>query len=112
MPQQFSDDNHLLLLIFTTLKCAHLSQTSQAALELAVSLYQATFDYAIKTEQESRVLDYYLKQLGLLRSEEHFKSDYNVKSCRYALREAIKRETFANDNIKNTFKIFLDQLDV
>ncbi|XP_030569879.1 ran GTPase-activating protein [Drosophila novamexicana] len=109
---QFSDDNHLLLLIFTTLKCAHLSQTSQAALELAVSLYQATFDYAIKTEQESRVLDYYLKQLGLLRSEEHFKSDYNVKSCRYALREAIKRETFANDNIKNTFKIFLDQLDV
>lgn len=102
----------MLLLIFTTLKCGHLAQTSPAALELAISLYQATFDYAIKTEQESRVLDYYLIQLGLLRSEERFKSEYNLKSCRYALREAIKKENFANDNIKNTFKTFLDQLDV
>ncbi|KAM8715158.1 hypothetical protein ACLKA7_002239 [Drosophila subpalustris] len=109
---QFTDDNHLLLLIFTTLKCAHLSKTSKPALELAISLYQATFDYAIKTKQETRVLDYYLKQLGLLRSEEHFKSDYDVKSCRYALREALSKQQFANDNIKNTFQLFLDKLDV
>ncbi|EDW03187.1 ran GTPase-activating protein [Drosophila grimshawi] len=108
----FSEDNHLLLLIFTTLKCAHLSKTSKAALDLSVSLLQSTFEYAIKTQQESRVLDYYLKQLGLLRSEEHFKSDYDVKSCRYALREALSKQQFANDNIKNTFQIFLDQLDV
>jgi len=112
MFQQFTDDNHLLLLIFTTLKCAHLSKTSKPALELAISLYQATFEYAIKTKQETRVLDYYLKQLGLLRSEEHFKSDYDVKSCRYALREALTKQQFANENIKNTFQLFLDKLDV
>ncbi|XP_030377030.1 ran GTPase-activating protein [Scaptodrosophila lebanonensis] len=109
---QFSDDNHLLLLIFTTLKCSHLSKTSKAALDLAVSLYQATFDYAVKTQQETRVLDYYLKQLRLLHSEEPFKSDYDVKSCRYALREALSRQQFANDNVKNTFKLFLEKLDV
>ncbi|XP_051858799.1 ran GTPase-activating protein isoform X4 [Drosophila albomicans] len=109
---QFNGDDHLLLLVFTTLKCAHLSKTSKPALDLAISLYQATFDYAIQTNQETRVLDYVLKQLGLLRSEEHFKTDYDVKSCRYALREALEKQQFANDNIKNTFKLFLEKLDV
>ncbi|KAH8273916.1 hypothetical protein KR044_003414 [Drosophila immigrans] len=109
---QFNGDEHLLLLVFTTLKCAHLSKTSKPALDLAISLYQATFDYAIQTNQEARVLDYVLQQLGLLRSEEHFKSDYDVKSCRYALREALGKQQFANDNVKNTFKVFLDKLDV
>ncbi|XP_017050524.2 ran GTPase-activating protein [Drosophila ficusphila] len=109
---QFTGDNHLLLLIFTTLKCAHLSKSSKAALDLAVSLYQATFDYALKTNQETRVLNYVLMQLRLLRCEEPFKSDYDVKSCRYALREAIKQPQFANDRIKNSFKTFLEQVDV
>lgn len=109
---QFTDDNHLLLLVFTTLKCAHLAQSSKPALELAESLYQATFDYAIKTKQEKRVLNYVLKQLELLRSEESFKSEYNVKSCRYALSEVLKKPQFANDNIKNTFKIFLENNDI
>ncbi|XP_017033781.1 ran GTPase-activating protein [Drosophila kikkawai] len=109
---QFNDDNHLLLLVFTTLKCAHLSQSSKAALELAVSLYQLTFDYAIKTKQETRVTNYVLKQLCLLRCEEPFKSDYNIKSCRFALSEAIRSPQFANDNIKNTFKLFLEKIDV
>ncbi|EDW27296.1 GL21210 [Drosophila persimilis] len=108
---QFTDDNHLLLLVFTTLKCAHLSQLSQPALELAASLFQATFDYAVKTKQETRVVNYVLKQLGLLRCEEAFKTEYDVKSCRYALREALKKPQFANDNIKNTFKLFLDKVD-
>ncbi|KAH8378378.1 hypothetical protein KR093_011069 [Drosophila rubida] len=109
---QFNGDDHLLLLVFTTLKCAHLCKTSKPAMDLAISLYQATFDYAIQTNQETRVVDYVLKQLGLLRSEEHFKSDYDVKSCRYALREALGKQQFANDNVKNTFKVFLDKLDV
>nr|AKC00915.1 Ran GTPase activating protein [Drosophila melanogaster] len=105
---QFTGDNHLLLLVFTTLKCAHLSQSSKAALDLAVSLYQATFDYAIKTKQETRVLNYVLMQLRLLPCKEVFHSDYDVKNCRFALREALKQPTFANDNIKNSFKTFLE----
>ncbi|XP_017069689.2 ran GTPase-activating protein [Drosophila eugracilis] len=109
---QFTGDNHLLLLVFTTLKCAHLSQSSKAALDLAVSLYQATFDYAIKTKQETRVLNYVLMQLRLLRCEEPFKSDYDIKSCRFALREALKQPKFANDNIKNSFKTYLEAVDV
>ncbi|KAH8335875.1 hypothetical protein KR074_000576 [Drosophila pseudoananassae] len=108
---QFTEDNHLLLLVFTTLKCAHLAQSSKPALELAESLYQATFDYAIKTKQEKRVLNYVLKQLELLRCEESFKSEYNIKSCRFALSEVLKKPQFANDNIKNTFKIFLQNND-
>ncbi|XP_017845704.1 ran GTPase-activating protein isoform X2 [Drosophila busckii] len=107
---QFDNDNHLLLLVFTTLKCAHHSKSSKPALDLAVSLYKATFEYAIKTKQEQRVLDYVLKQLCLLRSEEPFKSPYDMTNCRYALREAISQTDFANDNIKNTLKAFMDQL--
>ncbi|EDV54654.1 ran GTPase-activating protein [Drosophila erecta] len=109
---QFTGDNHLLLLVFTTLKCAHLSQSSKAALDLAISLYQATFDYAIKTKQETRVLNYVLMQLRLLHCKETFKSDYDVKSCRFALREALKQPTFANDNIKNSFKTFLEGVEL
>ncbi|XP_017004812.2 ran GTPase-activating protein [Drosophila takahashii] len=109
---QFTGDNHLLLLVFTTLKCAHLSQSSKAALDLAVSLYQAVFDYAIETKQETRVVNYVLMQLRLLRCEEPFKSDYDVKGCRFALREALKQPKFANDNIKNSFKTFLESVDV
>ncbi|XP_043642563.1 ran GTPase-activating protein [Drosophila teissieri] len=109
---QFTGDNHLLLLVFTTLKCAHLSQSSKAALDLAISLYQATFDYAIKTKQETRVLNYVLMQLRLLHCEQTFNSDYDVKSCRFALREALKQPTFANDNIKNSFKTFLESVEL
>ncbi|XP_039483002.1 ran GTPase-activating protein [Drosophila santomea] len=109
---QFTGDNHLLLLVFTTLKCAHLSQSSKAALDLAISLYQATFDYAIKTKQETRVLNYVLMQLRLLHCDQTFNSDYDVKSCRFALREALKQPTFANDNIKNSFKTFLESVEL
>ncbi|EDW78043.1 uncharacterized protein Dwil_GK24798 [Drosophila willistoni] len=108
---QFTEDNHLLLLVFTALKCSHLSKTSKPALDLAVSLYKSTFEYALQTKQENRVLNYILLQLGLLRSEESFKSEYDLKSCRYALREAIIKPDFANDNIKNTLKVFLEQMD-
>ncbi|ALC47631.1 maker245 [Drosophila busckii] len=108
---QFDNDNHLLLLVFTTLKCAHHSMSSKAALDLAVSLYKATFEYAIKTKQQQRVLNYVLKQLCLLRSEEPFKSPYDMTNCRYALREAISQADFANADVKNTLKAFLDQLD-
>uniref|UniRef100_A0A1I8N6C2 Ran GTPase-activating protein n=1 Tax=Musca domestica TaxID=7370 RepID=A0A1I8N6C2_MUSDO len=110
--EQFSDDNYLLLLIFTTLKCAHLAQSSSVALDLAMSLYKECVDYAIKTKQERRVLNYLLQQLGLLRSEIKFKSLYNLKSCRYALRETLYKKPLASEYMKNTFKVFLEQLDV
>ncbi|XP_073823418.1 ran GTPase activating protein [Musca autumnalis] len=110
--EQFTDDNYLLLLIFTTLKCAHLAQSSSVALDLAMSLYKECVDYAVKTKQERRVLNYLLQQLGLLRSEMKFQSSYNLKSCRYALRETLYKKPLASEHMKNTFKVFLEQLDV
>ncbi|XP_054745002.1 ran GTPase-activating protein [Anastrepha obliqua] len=110
--EQFSGDNRLLLLIFTTLKCAHLSQSSATALDLAKALYAETADYAVNTKQERRVLNYVLMQLGLLRSEEKFKSPYDLKSCRYALREALKANPqLGSEYMRNAFNIFLQQLD-
>lgn len=99
--------------IFTTLKCAHLSQSSPVALELAKALYKETVDYAVQTKQERRVLNYLLMQLGLLRSEEKFNSAYDLKSCRYALRETLKANPqLGSEHIRNAFNVFLNQLDL
>uniref|UniRef100_A0A1A9ZY73 Uncharacterized protein n=1 Tax=Glossina pallidipes TaxID=7398 RepID=A0A1A9ZY73_GLOPL len=62
--------DYLLLLVFTALKCAHLTRSSAEALELAVGLYQETVDDAIQTKQERRITNYLLMQLGLLRCEQ------------------------------------------
>lgn len=99
----------MLLLIFTTLKCAHLTKESSEALNLAVELYKAVVDYAVETKQERRITNYLLKQLHLLRSEVKFTSKYNIKSCRHALREALIRGSFSNEYMRNTFQVFLDQ---
>lgn len=92
------------------MKCAHLSQSSTAALDLAMSLYKECVDYAVKTKQERRVLNYMLIQLGLMRSELKFKSSYNMKSCQYALRETLHKKPLASEYMKNTFKVFLDKV--
>ena len=97
------------MLIFTTLKCAHLAQSSPVALELAMSLYKEAIDYAVQTKQEKRVLNYLLIQLGLLRSEQKFNSSYDLKSCRYALKETLKKQNIASDHMKNAFQVFLDK---
>ena len=100
-----------MVLIFTALKCAHLSQSSPAALDVATALYKEAIDYAVKTKQETRILNYLLIQLGLLRSEEKFKSSYNLKSCRYALKETLSRQSVASDHMKNAFQVFLDKVE-
>ncbi|KAL9875472.1 ran GTPase-activating protein [Glossina fuscipes] len=109
---QFQGDNHLLLLVFTALKCAHLAQSSAEALELAVALYQETADYAVQTKQERRITNYLLMQLGLLRCEEKFHTEYNMKSCRFALRQTLSKKSIDSVYMKNTFQVFLNQLDV
>uniref|UniRef100_A0A1B0BH20 Uncharacterized protein n=1 Tax=Glossina palpalis gambiensis TaxID=67801 RepID=A0A1B0BH20_9MUSC len=45
---EFQGDNHLLLLVFTALKCALVAHSSSEALELAVALYQETVHYAVQ----------------------------------------------------------------
>ncbi|XP_065357728.1 ran GTPase-activating protein [Calliphora vicina] len=109
--EQFSDDNYLLLLIFTALKCGHLSQSSNTALDLAMSLFKECIDYAVETKQERRILNYLLIQLGLMRSELKFNSAYNLKSCQYALRETLNQKPLASKLMKNTLQVFLDQVE-
>uniref|UniRef100_A0A1A9UNS8 Uncharacterized protein n=1 Tax=Glossina austeni TaxID=7395 RepID=A0A1A9UNS8_GLOAU len=67
---QFQGDNHLLLLVFTAQKCAHLAQSSAEALKLPVDLYQETVDDTVQTKQEPRITNYLLMQIGLLLCEE------------------------------------------
>lgn len=88
-----------------------MSESSASALDVAKSLYKEIVDYAVKTKQERRILNYLLMQLGLLRSEEKFSTQYNLKSCRYALRKTLQSESLASDSMKNTFEVFLDQLE-
>uniref|UniRef100_A0A1A9X068 Ran-GTPase activating protein 1 C-terminal domain-containing protein n=1 Tax=Glossina brevipalpis TaxID=37001 RepID=A0A1A9X068_9MUSC len=109
---QFQGDDHLLLLIFTALKCAHLAQSSAEALELATILYQETINYAIKNKQERRITNYLLMQLGLLHCEEKFHTEYNKKSCRFALRQTLSSKSIDSAYMKNTFQVFLNNLDV
>ncbi|XP_067625568.1 ran GTPase-activating protein [Eurosta solidaginis] len=110
--EQFTGDNRLLLFIFTTLKCGHLSQSSPAALELSKTLFKELIDCAVETKQERRILNYMLMQLGLLKSEEKFNSSYDLKSCRYALRETLKENPqLASEYMRNAFDVFLQQFD-
>ena len=101
-----------MLLIFTTLKCAHLAQASSEALDLAMSLYEMCVDHAVETKQERRVVNYLLIQLGLMRCEQKFKTSYNIKSCQYALRETLNKKSLSSDYMKNTLTVFLDQMGV
>lgn len=74
-----------------------------------MSLFKECIDYAVKTKQERRVLNYLLIQLGLMRSELKFKSSYNMKACQFALRETLNKKSLASDYIKNTLTVFLDK---
>lgn len=75
-----------------------------------MSLYKMCIDYAVETKQERRVVNYLLIQLGLMRSEQKFKTSYNLKSCQYALRETLNKKSLGSDYMKNTLKVFLDQV--
>lgn len=103
-------DNYLLLLVFTALKCAHLSGNSAQIMSLAVDLYKTIANYAEEMKQVRRVTNYLLKQLHLLRSEVKFTSNYDMTNCHVALREALRRNAVNNEYMRNTFQVFLDQV--
>jgi len=97
--------------MFTTLKCAHLSKSSAAALDLAMDMFKASFDYASKKNLEKHVMEYYLIQLGLLKSTIDFKPLYDFKSCRYALRETMLQRSISSEIVKDGLKAFQEELD-
>ncbi|XP_055855857.1 ran GTPase-activating protein [Episyrphus balteatus] len=107
----FKCDNYLIMLTFTALKCAALSKVSQEALDISVALYADSFAYAQEVDQVTRVMNFFLIQLGLLKSEQkEFKPAYNLKGCRYAFRETLKQKELPIE-VKQTFTLFLDRFD-
>lgn len=107
--KELKDDDYLIALVFTTLKCAALSEESNEALDVAIELYKDAFDYAVSTRQVSRVKNFFLIQLGLLKCEDKkFSPSYNMKSCRNALKETMTKHTFPED-ITKTFDLFLER---
>lgn len=86
------------MLLFTTIKCAHLSKLSEQALEIAKVLFKKCFQHAIDTNQELKVAVFILQQLMLLRNEQNFKSPYDSVSCVFALSKAL--EECEHDNSK------------
>ncbi|XP_055906639.1 ran GTPase-activating protein [Eupeodes corollae] len=108
----YTSENYLIMLIFTSLKCAALSKVSKEALDISTALYEDSFAYAEENDQVTRVTNFFLIQLGLLKSEQKdFKPNYNLKGCRYAFREALKEKNLPSE-VKQTFTLFLDRFDV
>lgn len=108
----FKENDYLTALVFTTLKCAALANESKEALDIAVALYKDAFDYAVSTRQVSRVKNFFLIQLGLLKCEsKEFKPAYNLQSCRYALKETISKHNTIADDFKSTFNLFLERFE-
>lgn len=105
--QCYEGEDYLIGLVFLTMKFAALSKESKEALELAKSFFDECFKYATEKSQTNRVKNFFLIQMGLLKSEDKkFVPHFNVESSRFAIEESLKTETIPQD-IKDTFKTFL-----
>lgn len=109
--KRLPDEEYLKYLVFTTLKTSALSEKSQESKDIAKALYSDCYNYGKETNQNSRITQFFLIQLGLLKSEDHHIPTYDVKACRQVMHELIKEDSSAiPSEPKNTFKLFLEQL--
>ncbi|CAO1332234.1 unnamed protein product [Diamesa serratosioi] len=103
-----SEDDYLIYLVFTILKCSSVSENSKDALTLSQELFKDAFEYAKNNNRMKSLRNFFLIQLGLLKSEEkQFNPTFNVKACRAALSNAIKHNALPDDE-KNIFEVFLN----
>jgi len=102
------DEHYLAYLVFTILKCAELSEKSTEALMVAEELFKDVFEYAQKSNRLQSVRNFFLVQLGLLKSEDKsFKPKYNISGCRHALRSVLQKNIIPDDE-KNIYQFLLD----
>lgn len=107
--QTISDENYLVYLVFTILKCAELSEKSQEALEVTTELFKDAYDHAQKKDRLQSVRNFFAIQLGLLKCEDKkFKPRYNVQGCRHALKSVLTQDIVPTDE-KNIFEFLLEQ---
>lgn len=103
-----SDEDYLTHLVFTILKLSSIADQSTEALTSAQELFRDAFNYAKDKDRVKSVRNFFLVQLGLLKTEvKEFKPTYNIKSCRTALEHAIKENSLPDDE-KSIFELFLN----
>ncbi|KAL5293445.1 RANGAP1 family protein [Megaselia abdita] len=103
----YEGEDYLIGLVFTTMKFAALSKESNEALDLAKAFFDDCFKYAAEKSQTNRVKNFFLIQMGLLKSEDKkFVPHFNVESSRFAIEESLKIDSIPQE-IKETFKTFL-----
>ncbi|ETN60475.1 ran gtpase-activating protein [Anopheles darlingi] len=103
------NNDYLTHVAFTILKCSELAEQHPKALAVAIALYHDAFDYARANQKMTKLRDFILIQLGLLKSEEPYKPTYNVQSCRYALRMALDQQVVPEEE-QMIFRTFLDRI--
>lgn len=102
------EESYLTYLVFTILKCAELSLKVEEALKIATELFKDTIEYAQKTNRLQSVRNFFLIQLGLLKSEDkNFKPQYNVQGCRHALKYVLNANIIPVEE-KNIYEFFLE----
>ncbi|KAG5681518.1 hypothetical protein PVAND_010944 [Polypedilum vanderplanki] len=105
---QAPEDDYLTHLVFIILKLSSISDQSEEAKQLALDLFKEAFDYAKTKDRLKSVRNFFLIQLGLLKSEQkEFKPKYNVQSCRSTLENALKVNTLPDEE-KTIFEVFLN----
>ncbi|XP_031623299.1 ran GTPase-activating protein isoform X2 [Contarinia nasturtii] len=109
--QLVPEKDYLVHLVFAIIKLSATSLKNQEALRVATELYKDCYDYAQKTNQVTRVNNFFLMQLGLLKNEDkQFKPAYDQSSCRNALQHAIKSKVFSDD-VEQMFNLFLERFN-
>lgn len=103
------ENDYLVFLTFAILKTSALALKSPEALAVSSALYKECVDHATKTHQISRIRNFFLVQLGLLKTEDRsFKPLHDVTAGRYALENAMKENEFPED-LKGMFQCFLER---
>lgn len=106
--QTVPEENYLIYLVFTILKCAELSLKTDEALTIAKELFKDVIEFARKNNQLQSVRNFFLIQLGLLKSEnKSFKPQYNIEGCRYALKCVLDANIIPEEE-KNIYNFFLE----
>ncbi|KAH8364897.1 hypothetical protein KR200_001535 [Drosophila serrata] len=98
-------------LIMESLKWANLCMESDEALEMTISMLQNTVHYAEISNQNASVVNCLLTEMHQRITGVSRQNKYNIEAGQYALRQAICRPEFANDDIKEIIKWYLKKID-
>lgn len=107
--QKIPKTSYLTHTIFTILKLASISEANSEALDVSNALIKDIFEFAKSTNQGAQVRNFFLVQLGLIKSEDKsVKLYYDTKACRYALQNAMSKKSIPKEQ-SDIFEFFLER---